>query len=83
MAAFSSGEAIQYPYLATMPRKVFISSGVGGEGFADFAKELVHSSRWESHAEPLAMPNRRGWSFDSRGNPAVTYSRAIPGKCNL
>src|SRR6516164_1436332 len=32
MAAFSSGDAIQYPYLATVPRKVFISSAVGGAG---------------------------------------------------
>ncbi len=32
MAAFSSGEAIQYPYLATMPKKACIASGVGRAG---------------------------------------------------
>jgi hypothetical protein len=32
IAAFSSGEAIQYPYFATVPKKTLASSGVGGAG---------------------------------------------------
>src|SRR3974377_689598 len=73
MAAFSSGEATQYPYLATMPRKVLISSGVWGAG-RGFGSNGLLTSRKNSYNFDVVTTTRVAGTDEVLRNACLTLA---------